>query len=153
MTEFKIGNYEVKLDPDKLAFSEENINKFLAEFAGNYDHYNEMQTLAQSQHDRLKADYENQHAACLVIWKEAGSSDKLAQAKADTDPDVKKLQDAMLVAHYKARRLYGYLRSMDKAYESAKEFCYNLRKEMDKLYGSVLSDPWSKKRQPKEDEE
>lgn len=132
---FKLGEYEVFLDDNNLRFDEHTVNNFMSGFSSKYKHYSELHSLAQASYDRAKADYENTYDSKFAAYKETGGcSDKLAEAKARSDYDVRKLQDNMLVSQHKARRLSSYLRSMDKAHESAREFCYNLRKELDKMY-------------------
>lgn len=134
----KLGNREWSLNRDILKYNESNINQFLTEFAALYDYYSEAQCMAQANADNLKAKYEQSYEQKFMAYKEDGATEKLANAKATINPDVVSAHEAFITANFKARRLYGWLRSMDKAYESAKEFCYNLRKELDKIYGSSV---------------
>lgn len=135
MREVTVGKHVYKLDHTLLQFGEENINQFLERYAGMYDHYSHAHAYAQSISDSAKAKYEGLLDEKFVMFKEQGGSDKLCEAKAGSDPLVQLAQQEMINAQFVSRDLYGWLRSMDKAHESAKEFCYNLRKEIDKIGG------------------
>jgi hypothetical protein len=133
-----MGNRKFVLDRKTLVFDDSNINNFLSNFASDYDHYHEGHALAQAYHDRVKEKYEVLRDAKFADYKTSGDTEKLASAKAAQDTEVRDAYLVMVEANYRVKRLYGWLRSMDKCYESAREYCFNLRKEMDKIYGSSI---------------
>ncbi len=135
---FSMGDITVELDRRNLEFDKANINQFLAEYAGNLDYYHGLHAYAQQEWENRRAKYNATHAEKFIVFKTGGKSDKLAEAMADMDQEIQELQKAMFAAQYRSRRLYGWLDAMDAAYTSAKEFCWNLRKEMDKLYGDSV---------------
>lgn len=134
----KLGNEEVKLDPAILLFNEATINSFLEKYASLYDDYVKSHSKAQYLHSKLKDKYEEMVAEKIVFFKESsGCSDKTAEAKAKTDDDVKKALQDVRVSKHTESRINGFLRSMDRAHSDAMQLCYNLRKELDKLFSTV----------------
>lgn len=138
MEVIKFDDREVILNPKHLIFSDATINQFLTEFAGNYDYYSEAHAVLQHRADQAKAYYEELYDEKFVNFKENGCSDKLAEGKATVQEDVMDARKQLNDINFKCRRMYSWLRSLDKAYESCKEFCYNMRKELDKIYGSSV---------------
>jgi len=131
----KVGETEVNLDPKNLEVDEVNMNEFLKDFAGTYNHYATQWATAQYIQRTIEDRYDITYAERFRFFKENdGGSDKLVEAKVKVHDSVvdakKKMQHAKLITQL----LHSYLRSLDKAYESALNLGYNIRKEMDKLY-------------------
>lgn len=139
--QIKVGAEEVNLDEKILEVNHETINEFLSKYAAWYRYY-------QSKHSDamlIARSYSDQHAALLQSkfkqYKETmNCSDKMAEACSKSDEEVLSLQKRMRAAEYIKDELYGFLRSMDYAHDNAKELCYNMRKEMDKIGGSRVKE-------------
>ncbi len=133
-----LGKRKFALDRKLLFFDESNINDFLANFAAIYDEFGEAHALAQAEQDNIKHKYESLREKKFAEFKQSGDTEKLAAAKALNEDEVQDLHTRLVQATYRARRLAVWLRSLDDAHSSVKEFCYNLRKEMDKIFGSTV---------------
>lgn len=138
METIKIAGREFELNRNLLKFDEHNINRFLVEFAGYYDYYGEAHALACAQSEHFKnakeIAYDEKYLAAKLNGKAA---DNVAKAQAEIDPAVQTVTEQFIQATYRVKRMQGWMRSLDKAYESAKEYCYNMRKELDKLCPTV----------------
>jgi hypothetical protein len=66
----------------------------------------------------------------FVEYKEAGASDKLAEAKARCDPEYKKADENAQIARHKVKLLQAHLKAWSDAHESAQNRGHTLRKEM-----------------------
>jgi len=140
MSNIKIGDEKITLDEKILEVNHETINEFLSKYAAWYRYY-------QSKHSDatlIARSYSDQYTSLLnskfkKFKEEQGCSDKMAEACAKSDEEVLSVQKKARAAEYIKDELYGFLRSMDYAHENAKELCYNMRKEMDKIGGSRVS--------------
>jgi hypothetical protein len=131
----KVGREEVDLDKSILKFSPETINDFLANYASLASHYNDKHADASYISSKYKDSYNNLLSLKFKDSKiQNGYSDKMAEACAKCDPEVVAIQEKWRAAEYVKDLVYGFLRSMDDAHTDAKEMCYNLRKELDKIY-------------------
>ena len=136
----KIGKEEVNLDDAVLKFSPETINDFLATYAALHRYYHDKYADASYIASKYKDSYNNTYNMKLQDYKVSkGCSDKLAEAVAKSDSEVITAQEKMRAAEYVKTLVWGFLRSMDYAHEDAKEMCYNLRKELDKIYPSHIA--------------
>lgn len=134
MKTIKIGNEEVSLDTSLLKFTESTINKFLELYAEKYDYFLTKHAKAQYIHARSEDRYDALYAERFKTFKEEGGSDKLCESKTICDADVQSALATMRLAKHNVNILWGFLRAMDRAHEDAMQTCYNLRKELDKLY-------------------
>lgn len=141
-----LGKRKFSLDRKLLFFDESNINDFLANFAAIYDEFGEAHALAQAEQDNIKHRYESLREKKFAEFKQGGDTEKLAAARAINEDEVQELHTRLVQSTYRSRRLAIWLRSLDDAHSSVKEFCYNLRKEMDKIYGSTIRSLESKMR-------
>lgn len=141
MSVVKVGKEEVNLDETALVFSQENINEFLTKYAGLHRYYqnkhNDASFIAKRLNDQHTALYNQKFRE----YKTSQSlSDKMAEACAKSDEEVALILERVRMAEYVKDELYGFLKSMDYAHSTAKELCYNLRKEMTSIYGkNVMS--------------
>ncbi len=136
-----LGRRKFVLDRKKnLFFNESNISEFLSDFACVYDEFGEAHAMAQAEHDSVKHRYESLKQLKFAEFKEGMEkcTEKLAEAKAINDPEVQDMHEKLVQATYRSKRLGIWLRSLDDAHDSVKEFCYNLRKEIDKISGSKI---------------
>lgn len=138
MTKIKLADKEIELNPEFLKFDEHTINAFLQNFAGNYNSYYEFHTDAQYVHSKYEDRYDAIYAEKFKEYREDSSSDKMAEMKTKADADVQEALDKVRLAKRNVNLIWGYLRSMDRSHEDAMQFCYNLRKEMDKLFPNFV---------------
>jgi len=137
----KVGDNEVNLDPKNLDVDEVNMNEFLKEFAGTYNHYATQWATAQYIQRSAEDRYDITYAERFRFYKENdGGSDKLVEAKVKVHDAVVEAKRKVQQSKYVTTLLNSYLRSLDKAYESALNLGYNIRKEMDKLYPKSVSE-------------
>jgi hypothetical protein len=129
----KIGKDCVDLDIGKLSFNEQTLSQYLQTEGGYYDNYGSFLARAEYILQRREIAYEVTYAETFKDFKEQGGSDKLAEAKTDSDPEVIKAKEEVAKAKFKVRRLQQHLRSWDKNHENAQSLGHTLRKEMDKL--------------------
>lgn len=130
----KVGNEEVNLDTDLLIFDSNDVNNFLYKFASHYCYFYEKYNLANYVYKTLQDEYNNLYNKKFKEYKvNNGSSDKLAEVAAKSDEEVISLQKRYRKAELNKDAINGFLRSLDYAHESAKELCYNVRKELDKI--------------------
>lgn len=134
METVKVGEEDVLLDDDNLRVSEEGLNEFLCKFAAVYNYYSGRWSEAQYYNYILEDHVETLYAKKFDFYKNEGSTDKLAEARAKSNEDVSNARLNARKAKLAMQRLHGYLRSLDKAHEDALNLGYNLRKEMDKMF-------------------
>lgn len=130
----RLAGREVPLDPELLKFDEHTLNKFLQEFAGHYNVYYQHHADAQFVHSKYEDVYEKVFSERFRMYREESSSDKMAEMKTKSDPDVQSSLETVRIAKRTVNLLWGYLRSMDRAHDDAVVYSHNLRKEMDKLF-------------------
>jgi len=134
----KIAGKDVTLKQEFLTFDEHTINNFLQKSAGNHASYSAQHADAQFIHSTYEDRAEAVYAEKFKLYREESSSDKMADMKTKCDKEVQEAQEMVRLSKHNANLLYGFTRSLDRAHESCKEFCYNLRKEMDKIFGSTI---------------
>lgn len=129
----KIGEKEVKLDTDKLRFSEQTLSDYMETEAGWYDYFGSM--LAEAEHlmQCYELAYDVLYAERYKEHKDKGCTDKLADASARSDDDVEQAKQEYIDAKFNVRLLQQHLRAWDRAHENAQSRGHFLRKEMDKL--------------------
>ena len=122
----------VVLNPKHLKFDDATLNNYLMEASGWYNYYGQKLADAESFLQLFESRYDSEYSRKFVFFKESGGTEKTAEAKAKSDPDVEKAKQACIVAKRTVGKLKQFLRAMDKSHESAINFGYMLRKEMDK---------------------
>ncbi len=137
-TTIKIGGQEIVLDNSRLAFNEASLNSFLENLALWYDYFS--QKLAEAEAILAYKEYEHEvlFASFYEKHKEAGGTDKLAEANAKKEPEVSNAKREIIGAKHKVTLLKQHLKSWDKAHENAMSRGHMLRKEMDKLNTDIL---------------
>ncbi len=140
MSIIKVGKEEVNLDDEILKFTPETINDFLTTYASLYHYYQSKHNDATYIAKKLSDNHSSAiHAKFKKAKEENGYSDRMAEACAKSDPECTAMLDKVRAAEYAKDELWGFLRSMDYAHADAKEMCYNLRKELDKIYPKTIS--------------
>lgn len=138
MKTIKLGNEEILLDDELLKFSEHSINQFLQNYADKYSFYTQKHADAQYLHSCLEDRYDAIYSDKFSHIKEMGGSDNLAKAKTIADQEVQGALENVRVAKYNVNLLWGYIRSMDRAHENCVNTCYNMRKELDRLFSGTI---------------
>lgn len=138
MTVIKVGNEEVNLDPENLKFDESSLTNYLQKEGGFYNNFGGKLAKAEFIHKCRELDYEVLYGEKFKMYKEEGGSDKLAEAKTDSDPEISKAQQKIIVAAYKVNLLKQHLKAWDKNHENVQSLGHNLRKEMDKLNSDIM---------------
>ena len=124
MAILKYGKFEIDCDPTVLEFNETNLNQFLQNFGGKYSRI-------VQQVKELAVEYERDYHAKFVNFKDNdGGSDKLCEARCKADAGLAEMKKVVDVAE-------GWLRAMDKSWNSAISYGHNLRKEMEKLDADI----------------
>jgi hypothetical protein len=138
MVVVKLGSKDINLDQELLKFDEHTINKFLQTFAANYNIYYQYHSDAQFVHSRFEDKYDAVYSDKFRLYREESSSDKMADMKAKSDKEVQEAIENVRIAKHNVNLIWGYLRAMDHCYNSALNFCYNLRKEMDTIFKDAV---------------
>ena len=136
----KIGNNEVSLDENKLKFNEATLTKYFEEEALHYDYYGRMLADAEYLLQRNELQYDVVSSEKFKMFKEAGGSDALCNAKVTSDEELVEAKKLVLAAKRKVMLLKQHLRAWDKAHENALNLGYTLRREMSKLNSSISYD-------------
>jgi hypothetical protein len=137
MLTVKIAGKDIELNEDLLKFDEHSINEFLQKFAAKYNEYYAYHSDAQFILSKYEDKYDATYAEKFKMYREESSSDKMAEMKTKSDPSVQEALENVRVSKRNVNMLWGYLRSMDRAFDFSKEYSYNLRKEMDKIFKGI----------------
>jgi hypothetical protein len=124
MAILKYDKFEIDCDSKALEFNESNLNQFLQDFGGKYSRI-------VQQVKELSIEYERLYHLKFVAFKDNdGGSDKLCEARCKSDSELAEMKKVVEVAD-------GYLRAMDKAWNSAISYGHNLRREMQMLDNDI----------------
>ena len=130
----KIGDREVVVDTNRLIFTEATLNEYMQKMYAWYDYFGRALAEAEALLNARKAEYDRLVDTKFDSAKSAGNcSDKLAQARSESDPAVVEARLRVVAAQRKVKLLMQHLRAWDKAHDCALNLAFNLRKEMDKL--------------------
>lgn len=132
------AGHTVEIDPEFLRFDETTLNQYIQKEAGYYDNFGAYLSLAEKNLQNKEVLHEKLASERFVEAKEAGGSDKLAEAKAKADPDVVVLKEEMVEARYVVNRLKQHLRAWDKNHDNAQSLGHMQRKIMDKLHADII---------------
>lgn len=137
-TTIKIGGQEVVLDSARLAFNEVTLNAFMENLALWYDYFSQKMAEAEALLAYKEHEYEILFSAAYEKNKEAGATDKLAEANAKKEAEVCEAKKEIIAAKHKVTLLKQHLKSWDKAHENAMSRGHMVRKEMDKLNTDIV---------------
>lgn len=137
-TTIKVGGQEVVLDNSRLAFNEVSLNAFMENLALWYDYFSQKLAEAEALLAYKEYEYDVLFSGAYEKNKEAGATDKLAEANAKKDPDVCEAKKEIIAAKHKVTLLKQHLKSWDKAHENAMSRGHMVRKEMDKLSTDIV---------------
>ena len=134
----KIADREVTLDPSILKFDESTLTNYIQTEGGYYDNYGAYLALAEKALHLCEMQYDQVYTERFAEAKDNGGSDKLAEAKAKSDPEVINAREYVIEAKYKVKRLQQHLRAWDKNHDNAQSLGHMIRKEMDKLNADIM---------------
>ena len=134
----EFAGFVVEIDPENLRFNETTLNQYIQTEAGYYDNFGAFLSLAEKNLQNIELRHEKILAERFVEAKEAGGSDKLAEAKAKCDTIVVDLKEKVNEAKYAVNRLKQHLRAWDKNHDNAQSLGHMQRKIMDKLNGDIM---------------
>ena len=135
--QLKFAGFSVDIDPEYLKFNEATLNKYIQTEAAYYDNFGAYLSLAEKNLQAAELRHEKLLAERFVEAKDAGGSDKLAEARAKCDPLVVDLKEAVNEAKYAVNRLKQHLRAWDKNHDNAQSLGHMQRKMIDKLNGDI----------------
>jgi|LSQX01.3.fsa_nt_gb hypothetical protein len=128
----------VVIDPENLKFDEMTLTRYIQKESGFYDNFGAYLALAEKHLQQKETIFEKVYYERFVEAKESGGSDKLAEAKAKSDPTVVAFREEVTDAKYVVNRLKQHLRAWDKNHDNAQSLGHMIRKEMDKLHSDVM---------------
>lgn len=134
----EFAGFEVVVSPDKLKFDENTLTNYLQTEGGYYDNFGAYLALAEKNQQNKEILHEKLFSERFDEAKENGSTEKQAEAKAKSDPDVFKMKEDIIEAKYIVNRLKQHLRAWDKNHDNAQSVGHMLRKIMDKLHGDSV---------------
>lgn len=134
----KIGQEEIELDGTVMDFTEATLNEFLMKDAGTYSYYHQKWVDAQYLATKYDDVHEAMYAKKFQECKEAGTTDKLAEAMSKAWPEVVEAKEKARIAKRTKDHLWGFLKSLDKAHENALNLGYNVRREQTVLHHQTI---------------
>lgn len=129
--------YTVVLDPNNLRFDEATLGIYIQHEAGYYDNFGSFLALAERNQQNKDTLYERTYYERFTEAKESGGSDRLAEAKAKSDPTVVALKQDAIEAKFIVNRLKQHLKAWDKNHDNAQSLGHMIRKQMDKLNAEI----------------
>ncbi len=121
MNSVNIAGKEIILDDELLKFDEHSINEFLQRFATNYNVYQQAHADSQYLFSKFDDRYEVVFSDKFRLNREHCTSDKAADMLTKLDPEVQEALENQRTAKRNVSMLYSFLRSMDKAFDSAQQ--------------------------------
>lgn len=136
-----VAGEQVQLDPANLRFSENTLTEYIKMEGGWYDNFGAYLAKAERALQMREADHDNLFNLKFYTAKDEGGSDKLAEARARIDREVKDARTAMIDAKYLVSRIKAHLRAWDKNHDNAQSLGHQLRKEMGMLHSDIREIP------------
>lgn len=133
MEKLEFDGYTVTLDARNLRFDEATLSIYIQHEAGYYDNFGGFLALAERAQQNKDTLYDKIYYERFVEAKESGGSDRMAEARAKSDPTVVALKEEAIQAKYIVNRIKQHLKAWDKNHDNAQSMGHMLRKQMDKL--------------------
>ena len=135
-----LGDKELIIDPSRLEFNEVTLTEFFQKSHGYYDNLGRGLANLEALYQTRKMELDEISSRKFDEYKTVGKiSDKLAQAKTDSDPEVLAARKRLISVGRNVSMVKNHLKAWDKAHENALSTGHFLRKEMDKL-GTVINE-------------
>lgn len=135
--EIQVADRKVVLNPNNLVFNEASLTKYIECEHVWYDHFGQALAELELEHQTLEIDYDALYGVKFKENKEAGASDKLADAYVKSDGEIVNLRKKMSEVKKNITLVKNHLRAWDKSHDNAQSRGHMLRKEMDKLNGTI----------------
>jgi hypothetical protein len=132
-----VAGQDVVMDLGLLVFDEVTLSQYMEKEGGYYAYFGSKLCEAEREMQRLELIYDVIYAERFKENKDAGGSDKYAESKTVADSDVVDAKRDFLESKYKVRQLQQYLRAWDRNHDNAQNRGNTLRRELDKLGGTV----------------
>lgn len=134
-----LNGEKVVLDPKRMQFDEQSLATFNKEVYMWVNYFGLKLAEADLISTTKEAEYKFKYDEKYELFKSEGATDKLAEARAGCDLDVKTAKMASLEAKNVVLLLKNHLKAWDVANENAQSRGHFLRKEMDKLNVDIYS--------------
>lgn len=132
------AGHEVIIDSENLRFNEATLSDYIQTESGYFDNFGASLALAERNLQNKEMLYERLYNERFVEAKEGGS-DKLAEAKSKSDPDVMACKAEIVDARYIVSRLKQHLKAWDINHDNAQSAGHMQRKMMDKLQAEITA--------------
>lgn len=132
------AGFEVILNSELLRINEATLSQYIQTEAGYYDNFGAFQALAEKNLQNKEMFHERLYSERFIEAKEAGGTEKLAEARAKADPDVLSAKQDIIDARYIVNRLKQHLKAWDKNHENAQSMGHMQRKMLDKLNSDIV---------------
>ena len=134
-----VAGHKVIIDPSRLQFNDAGLQKFSQEEAVWYDYFGSRFADAEAELQYYELKHEALYSSTFVAFKDAGSTDKMSEAKTKADPEVIKAAQIVVKARFKVKVIQQHLRAWDKAHENSNNRGHMIRKEIDKFTRDITS--------------
>ncbi len=128
---------QVIIEPKNLEFNEASLSRYLEQEAAWYDYFGQKLADAEYILAKLTDLHDLKYACYFKIEKGEKASDALAEARASSQPEVVQLASAITDAKHNVKLIQQHLRSWDRNHENVQNRGHTLRKEMDRLSGTI----------------
>ena len=128
---------QVVIEPKKLEFNEASLGRYLEQEAAWYDYFGQKLADAEYILAKLTDAHDLKYACYFKIEKAEKASDALAEARANSNPEVVELAKAITDAKHNVKLIQQHLRSWDRNHENVQNRGHTLRKEMDRLNPTI----------------
>jgi hypothetical protein len=134
-----IGDEEVVIDPSLLEFTDANLKDYMESEAGWIHYFGSKLCEAEYYMSIKESEYSRLYDDFFLGYKQGKMTEKMAEAKAESEPSVAKARIEYFKAKKDMKHLQLYLRAWEKSHENAQSRTYVLRKEMDRLPATLPS--------------
>jgi len=135
--ELEVAGEKVVLDPEHLKFNETTLNEYIIKEGAYYDNFGGYLARAEKVLQYREMELEETFSDLFAMNKDAGGSDRLAEARAKSDSTFVSKKKQVLECKYLVTRLKNHLKAWDKNHDNAQSLGHMLRKGMDKLNAEI----------------
>lgn len=129
----KIGEKEVILDVNLMAFNEHNLSEYIEKEAAWFDYFGAMLADAEFYMHRMQVEYDKIYSQKYAEAKDNGATEKRAEAAAQVNDDVIKAKMDLIESKHNVKLLQQHLMAWKMSHDNAQSRGHTLRKEMDIL--------------------
>ena len=132
-----IDGREVTLDPTHLIFNEQTVHKWQQDAQTWDNFYSQVQFEAEKWCTELEEDYDTLFDTSYLDAKANGCTEKQAEATSRISQAVRDAKHKLDDAKWTLGKIKAFIRSFDKAFDTARSMEYRLGKELDKVVRST----------------